>query len=386
MNPASLSPALFAASAAPAAAATAGPACATAGALASSTEGGGGFARLLQPEAASPANADTVPAQSPGTATATLAETAAEAEPLLEDAPWPPAGLEQLLAAPQASDTPAPGEDTGTGMLAGALMGSALPAVAGPADIAQPLLPAAAAGSAGMLQAAPLAAKAPGLLPANAAAAAHANTADATLDPAALVAPAEGEIPLDSLKAAGMEPTASNVNLSTPAADTGSFAPMLALSAAAPGAPSAASAPASVLPTAATLGGEQFGQDVAQGVEYMLDHKLQSARIRISPEQMGMIDVELRLDGERVHAHFVSAHAEVRQALNDSLPRLRELLDAQGLQMGQAGVGSQGADDAAQTAQQGTGQTGGAGQPDAGQAAAPAAPAWRRAGLLDAYA
>lgn len=143
-----------------------------------------------------------------------------------------------------------------------------------------------------------------------------------------------------------------------------------------------------LLPGGTELGSGQLEQDLAQGVDYMLDHKLQSARIRVAPEQLGSIDIELRLEGERVHAHFSSAHADVRQALSESLPRLRELLDQHGMQMGQAGVGSQSTD--------GTGN----GQAHAPAAAPPGAagndgssgdnaqppPVWRRAGLLDTYA
>src|SRR5690606_5199983 len=55
----------------------------------------------------------------------------------------------------------------------------------------------------------------------------------------------------------------------------------------------------------------------------------------------GAIDVRLQLDGDKVHASFSSPHVEVRHALENSLPRLREMLGEQGFLLGNADVGQQ---------------------------------------------
>ena len=80
-----------------------------------------------------------------------------------------------------------------------------------------------------------------------------------------------------------------------------------------------------------------FGARIAWVAEQRLGH----AEIRLNPEHVGPIEVRVHLDGTRVDAEFHSAHAEVRQAIEASVPRLRELLGQQGLQLGQAGVGAQ---------------------------------------------
>ena len=80
-----------------------------------------------------------------------------------------------------------------------------------------------------------------------------------------------------------------------------------------------------------------FGARIAWVAEQRLGH----AEIRLNPEHVGPIEVRVQLDGTRVDAEFHSAHAEVRQAIEASVPRLRELLGQQGLQLGQAGVGAQ---------------------------------------------
>lgn len=80
-----------------------------------------------------------------------------------------------------------------------------------------------------------------------------------------------------------------------------------------------------------------FGSRIAWLAEQRVGH----AEIRVSPDHLGTIDVRLQLDGNRVNAEFNSAQAEVRHALESSLPRLREMLGQQGLQLGHAGVGQQ---------------------------------------------
>ncbi len=67
----------------------------------------------------------------------------------------------------------------------------------------------------------------------------------------------------------------------------------------------------------------------------------QSADIRITPANLGPVQISLNIDDGKASAMFVSPHAEVRQALEEALPRLREMLNAAGISLGQANVGSQ---------------------------------------------
>ncbi len=78
-----------------------------------------------------------------------------------------------------------------------------------------------------------------------------------------------------------------------------------------------------------------FGSRIA----WLADQKIGHAEIRVTPDHLGTIDVRLQLDGNRVNAEFNSAQAEVRHALESSLPRLRDMLGQQGLQLGHADVG-----------------------------------------------
>lgn len=146
------------------------------------------------------------------------------------------------------------------------------------------------------------------------------------------------------------------------------------------------------LPTADLEAG-QFDQAIGARLTWMADQKIGHAHIKVSPEGMGQIEVQMKLDGSRVHADFNASQPEVRHALESSLPRLREMLDQQGFQLAQANVGNgqQQFSDARRSSAEGTGQEGAsaqAGSAGNGSGAGSATvqlPA-HGLGLLDAYA
>jgi flagellar hook-length control protein FliK len=92
----------------------------------------------------------------------------------------------------------------------------------------------------------------------------------------------------------------------------------------------------------ADLHGDGFADSVGGRLLWMAEQKIGHAHIRINPAELGPVEIRMRLDGERVHADFSSGQSEVRQALESSLPRLREMLASQGFALGQAGVGDHG--------------------------------------------
>lgn len=82
-----------------------------------------------------------------------------------------------------------------------------------------------------------------------------------------------------------------------------------------------------------------YGDELGSSVVWMAENRLGHAQLQVSPDHLGPIEVRLQIDGARVHAEFYSAQPDVRHALESSLPRLREMLGQQGLQLGQADVG-----------------------------------------------
>jgi len=131
-----------------------------------------------------------------------------------------------------------------------------------------------------------------------------------------------------------------------------------------------------------------FDDGFSSRIAWMADQKVGHAEIRVTPDHLGAIDVRLQVDGNRVNAEFHSAQADVRHALESSLPRLRDMLGQQGLQLGQADVGQRQAQQ--QPGSNGTASMSGGGNErgdaanDAGWTRGPAARVSR--GLLDEYA
>lgn len=157
-------------------------------------------------------------------------------------------------------------------------------------------------------------------------------SAQPAADPGASAALAAAIAPAASEAASAPEPAARGADAIAALVSTPSATPTETLRATVP------PMPPSTLAQPADPGagyGDEFGANLV----WMADRRLGHAEIRLNPEHLGPIDVHVQLEGERVRAEFHSAHAEVRQALEASLPRLRDLLGQHGLQLAQADVG-----------------------------------------------
>ncbi|MED5295179.1 MAG: flagellar hook-length control protein FliK [Pseudomonadota bacterium] len=68
----------------------------------------------------------------------------------------------------------------------------------------------------------------------------------------------------------------------------------------------------------------------------------QKIELRLHPAELGSLGVTLKLGEHGAQAQFFSAHAQVRQTLEQAIPQLREALAEQGIQLGDASVSDQG--------------------------------------------
>lgn len=133
----------------------------------------------------------------------------------------------------------------------------------------------------------------------------------------------------------------------------------------------------------ADLHGGHFDDDIGDAVRWMADQKIGHAHIKVTPNDLGTVEIRLRLEGDRVHADFSSAQADVRQALESSLPRLRDMLGQHGFRLVHADVGQQHAPPSQGSAPQPGEGPGEAGEPVAD---APRTVRMTARGLVDAYA
>jgi hypothetical protein len=84
-----------------------------------------------------------------------------------------------------------------------------------------------------------------------------------------------------------------------------------------------------------------WGPALSQRVTWMVKDQLQNASITINPPHLGQIEVRLQTDqSAQTSVYFMSNNPEVRQAISENLNTLREMMSQNGLQLGQADVGS----------------------------------------------
>lgn len=91
---------------------------------------------------------------------------------------------------------------------------------------------------------------------------------------------------------------------------------------------------------ATPLHSSNWTQDFSQKIVWLAKNDQQTAQININPPQLGPLQITLQMNGDQASAVFASPHAEVRQAIENSLPQLKEMLAGAGINLGQADVGA----------------------------------------------
>ena len=76
-------------------------------------------------------------------------------------------------------------------------------------------------------------------------------------------------------------------------------------------------------------------------VMYQVNQKIQSAEIRLSPEDLGSVQVKVQLQQEQLSVQFVVQQQGAKEALEQQMPKLRELLAEQGLELSEGHVSQQ---------------------------------------------
>ncbi len=116
-------------------------------------------------------------------------------------------------------------------------------------------------------------------------------------------------------------------------------------------------APAHVVTIQTPVGQPQWSDDVGQQVVVMMNSRLETAQLQVTPPDMGPVEISLKMGNDgSAQLSFVSGVAETRQALEQGLPRLSAMLADNGIRLADAQVSSgqgQAFRDSQQFAQQG---------------------------------
>ena len=86
------------------------------------------------------------------------------------------------------------------------------------------------------------------------------------------------------------------------------------------------------------VGTPGWDQSLGQKVVWMASNAQQSASLILNPPDLGPLQVVLSVSNNEATAQFTAAQPEVRQALEASMPKLREMLGEAGIQLGEASV------------------------------------------------
>jgi flagellar hook-length control protein FliK len=82
---------------------------------------------------------------------------------------------------------------------------------------------------------------------------------------------------------------------------------------------------------------------LGQKVLWMVSQQQQVAELTLNPPDLGPLQVVLSITNDEATATFVSQHADVRQALEAALPRLKEMMAESGITLNSATVSQEGA-------------------------------------------
>ena len=98
-------------------------------------------------------------------------------------------------------------------------------------------------------------------------------------------------------------------------------------------------------PVQTPVGEPGFDDAIADRVWVMTQARLSNAEIRLTPAELGPVRIQLAVDDGTANVTFQAAQAATRDAIEQALPRLRELFAENGLSLGQASVGDDGVRD-----------------------------------------
>lgn len=85
------------------------------------------------------------------------------------------------------------------------------------------------------------------------------------------------------------------------------------------------------LPVHTPLRHPEWSDEVSQRIRWAIGNQVQSAELKINPPQLGPLEVRVSVDADRqMSVTLSSQHALVRETLQESLPRLRELMSEHG--------------------------------------------------------
>ncbi len=87
---------------------------------------------------------------------------------------------------------------------------------------------------------------------------------------------------------------------------------------------------------------DKWADEFSQKITWLASsNQDQTAELHLNPPQLGPLDVVIKVSGDQATALFTSPHAAVREAVEQAMPRLREMLADNGIMLGNTTVSDQ---------------------------------------------
>jgi flagellar hook-length control protein FliK len=153
--------------------------------------------------------------------------------------------------------------------------------------------------------------------------------------------------------------------------------------------PSTDSAATATLRVHAPVDSADFPQGVADRVSFAVDNDWSSAKLQVNPPQLGPIDLQIAVQGDHAQIMMSTHSAVTREALESSLPKLKEMLGSQGFTQVSVDISQRSFQDRSAFSQPYTWAKSASGTPSAAATASVSAPSSvtrSSVGVVDAYA
>lgn len=86
------------------------------------------------------------------------------------------------------------------------------------------------------------------------------------------------------------------------------------------------------------VGTHAWREELGTQLNWMVDNGKHTASLKLSPEHLGPVEVRIDLNKDQVSVWFTAANGETRSAIEQALPKLREMMESQGMSLTDAGV------------------------------------------------
>ncbi|WP_221067929.1 flagellar hook-length control protein FliK [Vibrio alfacsensis] len=86
---------------------------------------------------------------------------------------------------------------------------------------------------------------------------------------------------------------------------------------------------------------ELANDQVAEKVQMMMSKNLKNLDIRLDPPELGRMQIRMTMNNDIANVHFTVANSQARDLIEQTLPRLREMLAQQGMQLADSSVQQQ---------------------------------------------